>query len=72
MSKTSKVNALLVFVILALGGIIYFIFSSDLFNMYVNIEDHKTKTLIGLLCATSYYLGMIVMIIIHKAFPNFK
>ncbi len=48
-----------IFIQLVIGGVIYCVvkqFMFNLFNMYITIKDCN---LIGLLCSSSYYLGVI-------------
>lgn len=72
MPKSSTMSFISIFLTLALGGLIYFVVSSDMFNWFHTITDHKMKTLLGLLCASSYYFGIIVFMGIQKINANLK
>ncbi len=72
MISSSKSNFLSVFITLSLGGIIYLVVSNGIFSMYSASIDHKAATLIGLLAAFTYYVGIATMMIIYNFFPNFK
>ena len=72
MLKSTKANAIVVFITLFLGGAIYFMISNDLFHMFASSLEQKTQNLFAIYCTASYYLGLFIMLMVYKIFPDYK
>lgn len=72
MLNSAKIKFILLFLLIALGGFIYMFTGKLLFTMYGAEIEKKAFILVGLLCASAYYLGIFAFMILHKIYPNFK